>query len=241
MRATPSEPIDVPESPRLPAPAVHIVRALRPLLTEARLQRIEEVIADRTRAVTVVLDRLIDPHNVAAVMRSADAFGVQELHVVESDAGFTASPRVAKGSQPWLDIRRYSNPSSCLQTLRERGFEIHVATMNGERTPEQLRSCSPIAVVLGNEHEGVGSALREQADGTFAVPMRGFVESLNVSVAAAITLYALTRERQPGLSEADREQLRARFYMASVREADLILQQMALRGAVGSNEPSSPP
>jgi tRNA (guanosine-2'-O-)-methyltransferase len=214
--------IDEPEPPTVAAPPAVVHRTLAPQVTPARLARMEAVAAARTRDVVVVLDGLTDPHNTSAVLRSADAFGVQEVHVVVGAEPFRAAHRVARGTHLWLDIVRHRTAEACAQALHARGFTILVATMGGEKRPEDLPALERVAIVFGNEHAGVSPALRSQADGTYAISMVGFVESLNVSVAAAITLHAATRGRAP-LPEEDRTALVARWLLRTVRDGPALV------------------
>jgi len=200
-------------------------RLLGPLVTPARLARMEAVAAARTRDVVVVLDGLTDPHNTSAVLRSADAFGVQEVHVVVGAQPFRAAHRVARGTHLWLDIVRHETAEACLDALHARGFSVLVAAMEGSAGPEELATIPRVAIVFGNEHAGVGPGFRAGADGTYAIPMVGFVESLNVSVAAAITLRAATRGNRRLLDGPGREALVARWLVRSVRDAHRILRE----------------
>lgn len=209
----------------LPAPAARVIEALSPLVTEARLRRIEEVVARRKRAVAVVLEGLTDPHNTSAVLRSCDAFGVQSVHVVAGKHGFPAAHRVSKGTHRWLDVARHETAARCLQSLRERGYRVVVATMGGALSPEDLASIDRVALVFGNEHAGPSEEARNGADDTCAIPMVGFVESLNVSVAAAITLYVAAARRPGDLDAAEREELTARFLMSTVRDAERVVRE----------------
>ncbi|MBW2507718.1 MAG: RNA methyltransferase [Deltaproteobacteria bacterium] len=225
MRADDPDVIEIEGPPPLERPAEQVIAALRAVVTPARLQRIEEVVAARTDDLVVVLDRVADPHNASAVLRSADAFGVQNVHAIIGEAPFRASRGVSKGTHRWLDVTRYDSAAACARRLKADGYAIYVATMDGETTPEGLREVSRLAVVFGNEHHGVSPEMREWADGTFSIPMRGFVESLNISVAAAITLQTLARDGRPRLGPARRQELLARFLMNSVRNADEIVAQ----------------
>lgn len=227
MRADDPDVIEVEGPPPLEMPAELVIDALGRIVTPARLRRIEEVVAGRTDDLVVVLDRIGDPHNSSAVLRSADAFGVQEVHAIVGDHGFRASRGVSKGTQRWLDVTRYESAEACARRLKADGYTIYVATMDGETTPERLRETSRLAVVFGNEHHGVSPSMRRLADGTFSIPMRGFVESLNISVAAAITLQTLMRDGRPALEPARRRALLARFLMNSVKNADEIVAQFA--------------
>ncbi len=219
MRRDDPDAYEVPEKAGLIAPASDIVRVLSPLVTEARLARMQEVIAQRSGSLTVVLEELTDPHNGSAIMRSADAFGVQEVHVIPSQHGFLAAHRVAKGTHRWLDIVRHADAKACVDALHARGFEVLVAAMDGELTPDDLAARQQVALVFGNEHAGASQAMRGAADGSFAVEMYGFVESLNVSVAAAVTLAIASKGHRGDLDEARREALLAQYLMTSVKDA----------------------
>jgi tRNA (guanosine-2'-O-)-methyltransferase len=229
MRRDLPELVEVPQLRPLPAPASAVMAALRPFLSPERIARIETVVNGRTRRLVVVLDQTTDPHNAAAVLRSADAFGIQEVHVVAGEQPFTAPARVARGTAHWLDVLPHATPMACAEVLRGRGYRILVASMEGTISPAKLRELDRVAVVFGNEHLGVSPALRALADGTYAIPMHGFVESLNVSVAAAITMHAATHDRAGDLPEDERNELRARFMLASVRFGEDVVHEMLAR------------
>ena len=223
MRADDPDVFEIEGPPPLEYPAEEVIAALSPVVTEERLRRIEEVVAGRTDSLAVVLDRLSDPHNSSAVLRSAEAFGVQHVFAVVGRHGFRASCGVAKGTQRWLDVTRFEDADACARRLKSEGFQIYAASMDASHTLEALRSVPRLAVVFGNEHHGVSAAMRAHAHGTFAIPMRGFVESLNVSVAAAITMQTLTGDSRAPLSDVRRRELLARFLMNSVKNADEII------------------
>lgn len=215
----------------LPAAPDEVVEALGPLLTDQRLARIEAVLAARKRAVIPVLDGLIDPHNIAAVLRSADAFGVQEVHLIAGELDFLASRRVAQGTERWVDVVEHPDRRGALSQLRARGYEVFVATMDGALTPEELARRPRVAIVFGNEHAGVDPEAAALADGSYRIPMCGFVESLNVSVAAALTLRAAVKDRPGDLDADDAMTLRARFMMQSVDRAEEIVAEQRHRAA----------
>lgn len=207
----------------LPARADEIVRRLSPLVTPQRLARMDAVIARRTRSLVPVLEDLADPHNGAAVMRSADAFGCHEVHVIEQRHPFAVSHRVTRGTHRWLELIKHESTEACVESLRTRGYRVYVASMEGGTSPEALAAIERVAVVFGNEHKGPSPAMRSAADGTYAIPMVGFVESLNVSVASAITLYVAARGRHGDLDDDAKMEIRARFLMATVRDAERVL------------------
>ncbi len=217
--------IELGARPPLPAPAETIVEVLSPLVTEARLARMRGVLAQRTRSLVPVLEDLADPHNGAAVMRSADAFGCHRVHVIEDRHPFAVSHRVTRGTHRWLELIKHASTEAALEALAADGYAIYVAAMDGELTPEQLAEVPRAAVVFGNEHKGVSEAVRRAATGTYAIPMVGFVESLNVSVASAITLYVASRGRHGDLDDDARAEALARYLLASVRDAERILRE----------------
>jgi tRNA (guanosine-2'-O-)-methyltransferase len=216
----------------LPAPPELVCRALAPLITDERLARIEAVIAQRTRSVIPVLEAVDDPRNVAAILRSADALGVQEVHLIEGEQPFLASRRITQGAERWLDLRRHATPEAAVASLRGAGFRVYVATMQGDAAPADLRGVPRVALVFGNEQSGVTQRLHALCDGRCTIPMRGFAQSLNVSVAAALALYELTRERAGDLPAEQRAELRARFMLLSVpRAAQVVTEYMNRTGA----------
>lgn len=205
----------------------HIVAALQPLLTPARWSKLVQVAAQRLLCRTLVIEELADPHNVSAVLRSADAFGIDRIHIVAGEQGLHAAHRVAKGAERWLDLRWHDDMSSCVSRLRREGFRIYAAAMNGQVGLSELAaSPEPVAIVFGNEHRGVRPETRALVDGLYSIPMVGFVESLNVSVAAAITLHALrTGEGAYAIGAAEQQEILARFLMRSVRDAAGIVSE----------------
>lgn len=214
----------VPATPKLPYEASDVIAALGPLVTDARLARFREILGRRTRSLVPVLDGLSDPHNGAAILRSADAFGCHEVHVIEGRFPFAISRRVSRGTHRWLSLIEHKTGASCCDVLEAQGYEIFVAAMEGTVTPEDLARVPKAAVVFGNEHRGVSDEIRARAKGVYRIPMVGFVESLNVSVASAITLYTASQGRHGDLTPEDQEQALARFLLSQVRDADRIVR-----------------
>ncbi len=171
-----------------------------------------------------VLEDVSDPHNTSAVLRSCDAFGVQQVHAVPGSWGFQVTHKISRGTHRWLDVVAHESAEECAEALKKEGRQIIVASMDGDLSPSDLADVPRPAIVFGNEHRGPSKTMRDFADGVFAVPMVGFVESLNVSVAAAITLFCATQGRRGNLSAEEREVLAARYLMATVRNADQILR-----------------
>src|SRR5262249_42920508 len=124
----------------------------------------------------------------------------------------------------------------CAESLRARGYGIYTARMDGELTVDDLHDLPQAALVFGNEHRGVSETMKSLAQGSFRVPMVGFVESLNISVAAAIAFHAATRARQGDLTLQKREELVARFLAASVSNADERIDEYVRRSWPGKHK-----
>jgi tRNA (guanosine-2'-O-)-methyltransferase len=208
--------------------AENVVRVLEPLVGEARRSRLHAVIGARLASVAVVFDGPYDPHNGAAVVRTCDAFGVQQLQIVERPGTpFLAARSVARGAQKWIDLTCHRDAESLLAWARDAEMPLIGAHPEGALCPEDLATMPRIAIVLGNEREGIRPAIAAACTANVRVPMRGFTESLNVSVTAAILLHAAVRGRAGDLDEPSRLRLYARgLVYSSTRAADVL--QLAL-------------
>jgi tRNA (guanosine-2'-O-)-methyltransferase len=165
---------------------------------------------------TVVLEGIHDPHNVSAIMRTADAAGVLEVQLVYEIEAF---PKLGKKSSAsalkWVRRRPFKSVRECYDRLREEGFRIYATHLGGaSKSIYELDLTGRVALVFGNEHRGVSEKAAELADGNFQIPMTGMIRSLNVSVACAVALYEAFRQRQlagcyanPSLSPAAQQQL----------------------------------
>jgi tRNA (guanosine-2'-O-)-methyltransferase len=200
-----------------------VVNLLEPMVVERRRERLSAVIQQRLESVVAVLDAPHDPRNGAAVMRSCDAFGIQHLYVVARLEPFLISPKVSLGTERWVEIHRHRDPESAARELVAGGFELLVTHPQGDLEPEDLAAVPRLALVFGNEREGVCPELVQAARHSVRVPMRGFVESLNLSVTAGILLEAATRGRPGDLPPEDRLRLYARGLMRTVSRAEDIL------------------
>jgi tRNA (guanosine-2'-O-)-methyltransferase len=195
-------------------------------LLPERKERIDRAVANRTRTLVVVLEAFCDPQNVNAVLRTCDAFGVQEVHVVEGPMKpWDRNKKISQNADKWLDVVRWRSTRECLEALRPRGRAVYATRLgDGARPLGALSFAGPVALVFGNESRGVSAEAVALADACFAIPMRGFVQSLNVSVAAAVSLaHAVERReaergRHGDLEEGDAAALRERFYALAVRQ-----------------------
>ncbi len=177
-----------------------VLRLLSDQLTDERKKRIREVIEQRTFDVSVVCEGLYDKGNVSAVMRSAEAFGFAPFHVIEYSEKFKNSSRVTRGSEKWLEIQKWKSSSECISFLKKQQRQLIVtsldATISIDDASDRIDFSKPCAVVLGNEKEGVSEEMLAAADYKIKIPMYGFVQSFNISVAAALCLYHISQTRR---------------------------------------------
>ncbi|MDA9338259.1 RNA methyltransferase [Flavobacteriaceae bacterium] len=170
---------------------------LEGFVTDKRKNLFRNILQDRTRHFTVVLEDIYQQHNASAVIRSCDIFGIQDIHVIENKYKSKVSKNIAKGSQKWLSFHNYkedtNNTLECLNTLKSKGYQI-IATSphNNSSILHDFDISKKSAFVFGVEKTGVSDLVINNADGILKIPMVGFTESLNISVAAAIILENLT-------------------------------------------------
>jgi tRNA (guanosine-2'-O-)-methyltransferase len=206
-------------------------------LLPARKERIDRAVANRTRTLTLVMEAFCDPQNVNAVLRTCDAFGVQEVHVIEGPMKpYDRNRKISQNADKWLDVTRWKSTVECLRALKGRGYVLYATHLGeGSRPLAELSFAGKVALVFGNESRGVSREALALADACYVIPMRGFVQSLNVSVAAAVSLaHAVERrERERGrhgdLEEAECEALRERFYVLAVKQRARISKAEAAR------------
>jgi tRNA (guanosine-2'-O-)-methyltransferase len=177
--------------------------------TSRRAERIEHVLRHRQPDLTVVLENVHDPHNIGAVLRSCDAVGVLAVHTIYSveERPTRAYARSTSGSaSKWIDIHHHGSVDECYARLRADGLRILVTALTDETVDlYDADLTSPVALVFGNEMRGATQDAIEQADGAIVIPMMGMVESLNISVACAVTLFeALRQRRATGMYDTSR-------------------------------------
>ncbi len=180
----------------------------------ARRARVEAALAQRLESVVVVAEAIYRRHNTSAILRSAEAFGVHEVHLV-TDA-FRAARGAARGAERWVDVHVASDIDACLDALVARGFRIVVADLAPDaHSPDTLPVDAPLAIVFGAELSGVSPAAKARADAAVMVPMRGMTESLNVSAAAAVVLHRVTERRRARVGPGDLAPARRDAFLAA--------------------------
>lgn len=170
-------------------------------ITPERRAKIRRVLEKRQPTLTVVFENVHDMHNVSAVVRSCDAVGVAEAHGIYY--GRTVFPDLGEKSsasaRKWIDVHLHQTIDECYSALRSRGFAIYTTHMSSDAVSlHDLDLTQPVALVFGNEHDGVSEEAREKADANFLIPQMGMIQSLNISVACAVTLFEAMRQRLAG-------------------------------------------
>ena len=167
-------------------------------MTPERHEKLSRVLASRQPDITVVLENVFDPHNISAVMRTCDAVGVQEIFILNTKIprhkkwGARSSSSAAK----WLTVHQYEDLDTCYAALRSRYTKILTTHLSTDAVSlHAINFTEPIALVFGNEHGGVSDEMRAKADGNFIIPQVGIIQSLNISVACAVTLYEAFRQK----------------------------------------------
>lgn len=209
-----------------------IVEALAPALSAERRERIETVLNGRTYSVATVVEGLANTGNVSAVMRTAEGLGFQSVHVIAGRAKLKHSRRTTQGAHKWLDVRHWDAAAACCEALRSRGYRIVAAHITDGAVPvSEVDFTLPSAVVFGNELNGLSDEMIEMADMSCMLPTPGFIQSYNVSVAAAMTLFAAWRQRTTSLgangdlNDEERMRLRADFHIRAASSAEAILRR----------------
>ncbi len=180
--------------------------------TERRLNKIVSAVKARQFSLHVVLENIHDPHNVSAILRSCDAVGVPKVALLYNYEPFPKLSRVVSASaNKWIEKEKFKTTEECFGKLRSEGYKIYASALNEKAVDlHSIDFTQKISIVLGNEHRGASKEVLEQADEIFYIPMFGMVQSLNVSVASAVTLYEALRQRKAkglyednGLSEEE--------------------------------------
>jgi tRNA (guanosine-2'-O-)-methyltransferase len=212
-----------------------LVTYLGQYITAHKKMAMDRVLAQRTRFFTVVLEDIFKPHNASAVLRTCDCFGIQDIHLIEKTDTYKINPFVTRGAAQWVDLHKYFTPEGsavddCFGRLRSEGYAIYGTSP----APDSLSihdlpvlTNQKVALVFGNEHEGISEEVKSKVDGLVYIPMRGFTESFNISVSASIFLYELMKRaaevKIPNFNLTKEEQavLRLRWYKDIVPHADI--------------------
>lgn len=209
-------------------------------MTEQRLQKFEEVIHQRTRYITVAVEDVYQPHNASAVLRSAECFGIQDIHIIENKNKYKPTEDISLGSHQWLTLTRHNkaenNSLSCIKALKENGYRIVATTphTNDCLVGELDLDKGKVALFFGTEIDGLSETIMKEADEFVKIPMHGFTESFNISVSAAICMYELSKKlRASGipyaLSEEEMLDIKLGWVKESVKSSELLIKEFEKR------------
>ena len=208
-----------------------VCEALAPILTAERIRRIDEVLAARLASVVTVVEDTYDPRNAAATIRTTEAIGLGELHVIEPVERFSASGGVTMGAHKWIELVRWPAVAPAVAALHARGFRVYATLPGAPHTVDDVDVTTPVAVVFGNEHAGLTTEAVAACDGAIGVPMYGFTESFNLSVTVALAMTRIAARRRAAigalgdLEDHRRRELRARWFALKLRGAVGILER----------------
>jgi tRNA (guanosine-2'-O-)-methyltransferase len=219
-----------------------LIEHLLQFVTPEKKARMEQVVANRTDHIRVVLEDIYQPHNASAVMRSCECFGVQHLHVIENKNEYVLNRDVAMGSTNWINLHRHraentENTSECLLALRSAGYRIVATSLDPGSIPlTELPLENKTSLWFGTEEHGLTQQVLDAADAHVHIPMLGFTQSFNISVSAAICLYEMrSRMQKEGipsdLSPSEKREVYRLWLNHSVKNCEIIARSF-LRDAI---------
>lgn len=175
-----------------------LLHYLRQYMTEERSIRFQDVLKFRTRHFTLAVEDVFKERNASAIVRTADCFGIQDVHIIENQNEYQISENISKGAEKWVNVNIYdkhlNNTGACITELRDKGYQIIATSPHSSgSSPDDFDISKKSAFFLGGEKEGLTDEVLDKADGYIRIPMYGFTESYNISVAGALLLYNLTR------------------------------------------------
>ncbi|MEP0985194.1 RNA methyltransferase [Ekhidna sp.] len=208
-----------------------IIEVLEAFVSDNKQAHIDRVLKLRTRHLTLVFEDIDKPHNVSAVLRTAECMGIQDLHFIKNKNDYTVNTGITQGAAKWITMHHHcqadDNVGECFDSLRKEGYQIYATSLHEtSRSIYDLDPKQKTAIVFGTEADGITEEAGEKADGFVHIPMSGFTESFNLSVSAAICLTVMKSKlgEWPQLQDEEKLDLRAEWYRKIVREADLILK-----------------
>nr|WP_267917548.1 RNA methyltransferase [Borreliella afzelii] len=204
------------------------IDVLSEFITDGKKVRIEEVLSRRTNYLTFVLEDIVQSHNASATIRTGEILGLSDIYVIDKNNKYTLNPDITLGSSQWINLNKYKNAKFAIDRLKSDGYSI-VATSLSEQSVnlENFSINNKMAVFFGTELTGLSSEVLEAADLCIKIPMYGFTQSYNISVAVAIVMYSLLiRLRESGvdylLNEVEKSNLRLKYYRQVVKNYQII-------------------
>lgn len=212
--------------------ADQVLQHVYPLLTPERQQKIERVTAERCFDISVVLESIYDRGNISAVMRTAEGLGFSNFHIIETFEKFKNANRVTQGADKWVEAKKWKSTKDFISYAKQNKIRICVTSLEAAKPIHEIDFTTPLALVLGNEKDGVSKEILEAADERVIIPMPGFVQSFNISVAGALCLYQVYQDRlkrRGKVSDVTHEQiqiLKAHYSLRTLDSAEDILKNV---------------
>ncbi|MDB4358717.1 RNA methyltransferase [Verrucomicrobiales bacterium] len=205
-----------------------IIKYLGGYVSENKKEKIARILEDRTRHISLLLEDLYQPHNASACLRSSECLGIQDIHIIETRNKYNPNNDVALGSAKWLTLHKYHQTSSCLDTLKSRGY--HLVATSPEEGGYDLKTLPldrPVALLFGTEEKGLKPETLAAAESTLKLPMYGFTQSYNISVTVAMALARLVERLRESdiqwkLSEKEKEEITLGYYRRIIKRHDLL-------------------
>ncbi len=208
-----------------------LLNYLENFISEERKERFLEVLEERTKFLTVAIEDVYQMHNTSAVLRSCEIFGIQEAHVIQARNRKVLDKNIAMGAEKWVDVHSYSTTTDCIETLRNKGYQIIATSPHKEDCLlHDFKIEQKTALFFGTERDGLSDEVLSKADGFLKIPMSGFTESFNISVSAAIILQHLSIQLKKSdfnwkLTEEEKLEKKLDWTKKSIKSIDDILER----------------
>ncbi|MBC7753958.1 MAG: RNA methyltransferase [Moraxellaceae bacterium] len=209
-----------------------IEKHIWPLLTKDRQGKIENVAARRCFDISVVLEGIYDRGNISAVMRTAEGLGFSNFHIIETFEKFKNANRVTQGADKWVEVKKWKNTRDAVKYFKDNKIRICVTSLEASKPLHEIDFTTPLALVLGNEKSGVSQEILDAADERVIIPMPGFVQSFNISVAGALCMYQIYQSRLRDLGKCEdvtSDQIRilkAEYALRTMDSSEAILNKL---------------
>jgi len=210
------------------------IKFLEGYVTENKQRLTEYVLGERTRHFTVVLEDLYDPHNVSAVIRTCDCFGIQDLYVSQRLNEYNVNPKIVKGASKWVSLNKFErsekSTKDCFSVLKNKGYRLVGTTPDKEKASiDKLDISEKTALVFGTEASGLSDFAKGEVDELVHIPMYGFTKSFNISVSVALVLQNLVHRLKKSnikweLSEKEKSELKLEWYKKIIKKSDLLVK-----------------
>jgi tRNA (guanosine-2'-O-)-methyltransferase len=217
-----------------------LIQYLSQFATKERIERFNEVLVNRTRYITVVLEELYQEQNASAVLRTCDCFGIQDVHVIEGKNKFNVNDSIAMGASKWLSVHK-SNMTNLqlkqsIEQLKMKNYRIVATVPDPKALPLDKFDLAKgkTALLFGTELNGLSEECKSYAEEFLYIPMAGFTESFNISVSAGIILHELTRQLHNSkiswhLNQGEKDELILNWLRESIKSSEQLEAEYNMR------------